>query len=115
MRYFHEFCFLILYSTYRLSYPLYPVCRPAGHVTAAHQPAVLEEAEGTTEEGPVWGSPEEQTDFMRFSVRDIAEELTRLDAVNVHHKPLSYHSGPPEPPRTLITCPLPLPPLRRSL
>ncbi|KAG5853858.1 hypothetical protein ANANG_G00031050 [Anguilla anguilla] len=54
--------------------------RPAGLITAVQKPAVPEEEEGTREEGPVWETSEELGDFMHFPVRDIAEELTRLDA-----------------------------------
>ncbi|XP_035253640.1 ral guanine nucleotide dissociation stimulator-like 1 isoform X1 [Anguilla anguilla] len=54
--------------------------RPAGLITAVQKPAVPGEEEGTREEGPVWETSEELGDFMHFPVRDIAEELTRLDA-----------------------------------
>ncbi|XP_061088583.1 ral guanine nucleotide dissociation stimulator-like 1 isoform X2 [Conger conger] len=56
--------------------------RPAGLISAVHKPAaaVLEEEEGTSEEGSAWENAEELGDFMHFPDRDIAEELTRLDA-----------------------------------
>ncbi|KAJ8363431.1 hypothetical protein SKAU_G00122620 [Synaphobranchus kaupii] len=54
--------------------------RPAGLTTAVQKPGVLEEEEGIREEGPVWEDTEALGDFMDFPVRDIAEELTRLDA-----------------------------------
>ncbi|KAJ8264034.1 hypothetical protein GJAV_G00144330 [Gymnothorax javanicus] len=56
------------------------MCGSATLVAAVQQPAVLEEEEGPGEEGRVWEGLEQQADFLSFPVRDIAEELTRLDA-----------------------------------
>ncbi|KAG7491598.1 hypothetical protein MATL_G00005350 [Megalops atlanticus] len=50
-----------------------------GQSTPARESAVLEE-EGAVPESPEWENTEDLGDFMDFPVRDIAEELTRLDA-----------------------------------
>ncbi|KAJ8415981.1 hypothetical protein AAFF_G00380030 [Aldrovandia affinis] len=55
-------------------------CSSVGRTTPVGEPAAQEEEEGAGEEGQEWENTNELGDFMDFPVKDIAEELTRLDA-----------------------------------